>query len=58
MISQLINDLSPQDKNPQQIAKTIINDQNLNKLLALIQPIIKPIIKNCKSNNWQLATTI
>ena len=53
MIIQITNDLSPQHENhtittkinPEEITKTIINDPNLNKILAPIQPILKPIIE-------------
>ena len=53
MVSQTTSDLSPQNVNktittsinPKEIAKTIINDPNLNKVLAPVQQIIKPIIQ-------------
>ena len=53
LVSQITNDLSPQNINntittninPQQITKTIINDPTLNKIIAPVKPIIKPVIE-------------
>ena len=52
LVSQITNDLSTQNVNhivttsinPNKRAKTIINDPNLNQVLAPIQPIIKLFI--------------
>ena len=58
MVTQISNDLSPQNVNitiktsinSKEIGKTIINDPNLNKILAPVQPImqktVNPIIDN------------
>ena len=53
LVSQIPTDLSPQNINntittsinPKETVKTIINDPNLNKIIAPVQPIIEPVIQ-------------